>query len=116
LAEPVVEALGATISDLLEDVLRRARPRAHAALDWLRTTATPPPHVILQSADGTLYTGCVIVERNRPVIMFAVRHEMSSEVAKAIVTPPGSTSTRSSYYQDESHRWREGDDVPFWRR
>jgi hypothetical protein len=67
--------------------------------------------VILQPADGTLYTGLVIVERNRPVIMLAVNHEIGRVGAEPIVMPPRSTSTCSSYYQDESHRWREGDDV-----
>lgn len=112
----VGEALGIAVLDLLEGVVRRARPKAARALEWLRTAATPPPRVVLQASDGTLYTGFVIVDRNQPVLMLAVRHDGGPrDRDPPLITPPPASSPHQQSYEHD-HRWREGDDVPFWRR
>ena len=71
--ELVAELSGAP----LVDALRRRRPgfaeKEEAAVEWLRAVAEPPRGVKLTSEDGSTYSGFFIVERNTPVVMFAVQ-------------------------------------------
>lgn len=113
MAEHVAEALGNAVLDLLQSALRGTRPTAHTVIDWLRTAAKPPPRVVLRAEDGSLYTGFAVFEKSHPVLMLAIRHEVYER--PPIVTPPPSPFSPPPSYDHES-RWREGDDVPFYRR
>lgn len=48
-------------------------PRVRRVIDWIAEAARPPPGVRLVADDGTEYTGVVLVEANRPKLMFALR-------------------------------------------
>jgi len=87
--ELVAELIGAP----LIEALRRRRPRlarkAEAAVEWLREIAEPPQGVRLTSEDGSTYTGFVIIERNSPVVMIAVRHPPAPRAERPpVLTPP----------------------------
>jgi hypothetical protein len=88
-----LELAAETIGSAVIEVLRRRRPalahKAEAALEWLRVAAEPPRGIELRAADGSLYTGFVIVERNKPVLMLAVRQQAGPVGERSpLVTPP----------------------------
>jgi hypothetical protein len=108
------ELAAETIGSALIDALRRRRPvlgkKADAALEWLREVAEPPAGIELRSADGSVYTGLVIVERSKPVLMLAVRHLPGPLVERApVITPP--PVQRPLYGHD-----RLDPDAPYWDR
>ena len=65
------------IGDALVDVLLRAvdesRPRLRALAEWIADAAQPPRGVRLLAEDGSEFSGLVLVERNRPLMMLALR-------------------------------------------
>jgi len=65
------------IGDALVDVFLRAvdenRPRLRALAEWISEAAQPPRGVRLVTDDGAEYTGVIVVECNRPVVMLALR-------------------------------------------
>ena len=88
-----VQFLAELIGTPLVEALRERRPRlakkAEQALGWLRDVAEPPAGIELRSEDGSTYTGLVILERSKPVLMLAVRHLPSPASARPpIITPP----------------------------
>lgn len=114
----IAERLGESV---LEN-LRKRRPqlarKAEAAAQWLREASEPPPGVELRAADGSTYTGFVIVDRNEPVVMLAVRHPPGS-TRPPVITPtmpptPQHRSVHDTYgraaYEPEEPLWdRNGD-------
>jgi hypothetical protein len=109
-----LEVAAETIGSAVIDVLRRRRPalahKAEAALEWLREAAEPPRGIELRAADGSLYTGFVIVERNKPVLMLAVRQQAGPVVERTpLVTPP--PVQRPLYGQP-----RLDPEAPYWDR
>lgn len=40
--------------------------------DWIREAAKPPPGIEVRTADGTVYTGLALLERNNIIVLFAV--------------------------------------------
>ncbi len=64
------------LGDALVDVFLRGvalgRPRLRNVADWIADAARPPHGVRLVADDGSEYTGVVLVERNRPIVMLAV--------------------------------------------
>jgi hypothetical protein len=107
--ELVAELIGAP----LLEALRRRRPRlaarAESAVEWLRDAAEPPHGVKLVAEDGSVYTGLVIIERNAPVVMLAVRHPAIRVERPPIVTPP--PAQQRLYGHD-----RLDPDDPIWDR
>jgi hypothetical protein len=83
-------------------------------LDWLREAATPPPGVELFSADGAAFTGIVIVDRNRPIVMLAARQAPARRMSASPSTPPSAPrygspyGQRSLFDEDDEPLWREG--------
>ena len=110
-----VELLGAeTIGSAVIEVLRRRQPRlahqAERALGWLRDVGEPPRGVELRSDDGSTYTGFVIVERNKPLLMLAVRHQPApASPGPPVITP--APVQRPLYGHD-----RIDPDAPYWDR
>ena len=109
-----LEVAAETIGSALVDAFRRRRPalahRAEAALEWLREAAEPPRGIELRSADGGVYTGFVIVDRNKPILMLAVRLPAGPALERTpLVTPP--PIQRPLYGQD-----RLDPDEPIWDR
>ena len=103
----------------LDEIHRRSRRSklAEALVDWLRGAARPPPGVQLESADGTLFTGLVIVDRNRPILMLAARQ--TSAPRPRYQSPPGYSGSPNTTLQhrlfDEEEE-RHGDVPPWWQR
>jgi hypothetical protein len=91
---------------------------AESFLDWLREAARPPPGVELVSADGSLFTGIVIVDRNRPVLMLAARQACAPRPRPPDPPPyPGSPhTTLQRRLFDEEEEARRGETPEWWRR
>jgi hypothetical protein len=70
---------------LFDRLLLRLRPNLNEAIDWIRDAATPPDHLEFKASDGAVYTGLVVLERSRAILMLAVRSQVP---APPIVTPP----------------------------
>lgn len=66
----VAEAL---VDVLLDEVPRQRSSRLQHVLGWLADVTKPPVGVRLVSDDGGTFTGFLIVEDNRPLVMLAVR-------------------------------------------
>ena len=113
----LTDLLGEALLGLAERASRKA-PAAGQVLHALRERARPRPGAVLYAADGAIYTGLVLVDRNQPVAMLVFRHEGSKQPDRTSdVTPPA----RRLFHEPLSHgrdegSWREGDDIPFWRR
>lgn len=79
-----LELLTELVADAVDDAAKRHGERWSATkrdlAEWVREAATPPAGVELHTADGSSFTGLVLVERNELVMLLAVRH------------PPGPTS------------------------
>lgn len=65
------------VGDALVDVVldgthERRRRRWRDILEWFAAVAKPPTGVRLVSDDGDQFTGLVVVESNRPVLMLAL--------------------------------------------
>ena len=92
MAQLVAELLGEALLDSIREHRRRLSDRSRWIIDWLREVARPPDGVALKSADGSSYTGFVVVERNELVMMLAIRHPPGSAPPASprppIVTPP----------------------------
>ena len=107
------DALALAFYDALASVLRRLAPGLYRVTDQLRDAAHPPQGVELRAADDALYTGIVVVEKNRPVLMLAVRvGERRVEVERRpFVTPapeprpPFYGGQRSLPIDPEDPRW-----------
>ena len=106
--ELAAEALGGAVIE----ALRRRRPalaqRADQALEWLRDVAQPPAGIELRAEDGSLYTGFVIIDRNRPVVMLAVRHQPAPASPRPPVITPA--PVQRPLYGDH----RIDPDSPYW--
>jgi hypothetical protein len=85
--------------------------------------AKPPPSVELQSADGSLFTGIVIVDRNQPVLMLAARQAVAPR-PRPPSPPPYQGSPHTSFqhhlfdedFDDEEEQARRGEPPQWWRR
>jgi hypothetical protein len=66
------------IADAFIEVIDRSRcgstERAWAAWRWLQQISEPPTGLELVSPDGARFTGICIIERNRAVLLLALRH------------------------------------------
>lgn len=63
----------AFVDVLLDEVPERPQSRLCGLLDWLIETTKPPAGVRLLSEDGGTFSGIVLVEDNRPLLMLAFR-------------------------------------------
>lgn len=70
----IAELIGEAFIDAIKKSQHRAANRLRDAWTWLRRVAGAPPHVELVSPDGALYTGLVVVDRSRAVVLIALRH------------------------------------------
>lgn len=114
----VADLLSDAIIRILDRVARKIAGGAARVLHALAEHAEPRSGVVLYASDGAVYTGVVLVERNQPVAMLVFRHEGTKQPDRPpVVTPPPRTLfEQPSYGRDDAQHWREGDDVPFWRR
>lgn len=80
-----------TVGDALLDVLLRTAERGPHRLrrfaGWVADVARPPRGVTLATEDGSEYTGVVLVERNRPVLMLAAQVGSARSMTRAPIVP-----------------------------
>jgi hypothetical protein len=71
----IQDTLGFVISELfarrMPDIVRKLEPVA----EWLGEAAKPPPGVEVRTLDGSEYTGFAVIERNKLVVLLAVREQ-----------------------------------------
>jgi hypothetical protein len=110
------------IGDALLDAVRRGHERigafADLLLEWLREVARPPRGIDLRSDDGTTFTGIVLVERSRVIVMLAARHTSCGCGESAPVTSLGSAQRlplSSRYGVDPNAPGWDRDGDPFRR-
>jgi hypothetical protein len=103
------EALGEGLLATLQKKHPYFAKRAEATARWLRDVAEPPDGVELKAADGSTFTGFVIVERSAPVVMLCIRHPAAPMVDRPpVVTPPPRAYERTVYEPED--QWdRNGD-------
>lgn len=78
----MAESASQLIASLLGDAFlaaaerHRRKPfrRARAVWTWLQDVAAAPPGLELIAPDGAVYTGLVLVERSRAVLLIGLRH------------------------------------------
>jgi len=68
-------------------------PRVRRAVEWVGEVGKPPEGVRLVAEDGAEYTGVVVVDANKPRLMFAVRGGKGSNAATR--QPPSGERRRS---------------------
>ena len=68
-----VDGLGDALVDALLRAVDEGRPRLRAMAEWIADAAQPPRGVRLVADDGSEFSGLVLVERNRPLLMLALR-------------------------------------------
>jgi hypothetical protein len=106
------------ILEILADGIRAALEQRSTELarqlaafgGWLREVSTPPPGAELRVADGALYTGLVLVERNVVVAILASRQDHALGPPRQPVH--GAPSPWSPERPPEP-RWRQ--DEPLWQ-
>ena len=108
----MIDLLGEALLEHIRRGLARREPATGEFVDWLREVATPPEGVELYSADGSAFTGLVIVDRNRPVLMIAARQAP----VRRPYTPSSPTYSHGYPYRQTSLFEEEDDEEPPWRR
>lgn len=104
-------ALAEGLLAVFDRLITKFRPTTDRAIDWLRDTATPPTSLEFRASDGALYTGLVVLERSRAVLMLAVRSGQAPTPAPAFqpaYRSPVSPSPSPAYQP----RLRDFDDDP----
>jgi len=106
----MAEALG----DGLLESLEKKRPQlATAVIGWVRDFAEPPAGVELRSNDGSTYTGLVIVERSRPILMLAVRQAPGAQPLPIVTPPPTHQRLYRRPHIEEEDNW-DDEKLPNW--
>lgn len=70
----IAELIGEAFIDAIRNSRHRAAERARLAWRWLRRVAGAPPDLELVARDGSRYTGIVVVDHSRAVLLVAIRH------------------------------------------
>ena len=98
-----LSGIGDALFDVLFGTIERARPRLRGVAAWLAEAAYPPHGVQFVADDGAEYTGVVVIERNRPVLMLAARvcaARSPPRAAPALRPEPYARPLWSSYDED----------------
>jgi hypothetical protein len=97
---------------LMDRIAFGLRPTANLAVEWLRDAAQPPPGLELSSSDGSLYSGLALIERNKLVLVLAVKSGVAPN-RPAAFQPPYRGPAPSSPCQARRHDYDEvGDGWP----
>lgn len=108
-AQLIASLLGEAFITILENNQRRSFERARAMLGWLQDVAAAPPDLELVAPDGAAYTGVVIVERSRAVLMVALRHRSERRDASASGVHATADETPNLF---DAARWWDDDGPP----
>lgn len=69
---------------LFDRLLLELRPNIDDVVEWVRDAATPPMNLEFKATDNGVYTGIVVLERGRAILMLAIR----TQAPAAPLTPP----------------------------
>jgi len=72
------------IGEALEAASARIARRRSRAVEWLRDATRPAPGLQLHAPDGSLYTGLVIFDSNRAVVVVALRRLRHDQQAQYV--------------------------------
>ncbi|MCL4750441.1 MAG: hypothetical protein KJ015_09785 [Myxococcales bacterium] len=70
----VAELIGDELIRALDRNRRRLDQQAERFCEWLREVSEPPRGLELRAVDGARYSGAVVVQSNRIVLAWLVRH------------------------------------------
>ncbi len=84
----VAELIAAPVFDRLHHHSPILANKVRATVRWLGEIAEPPSGLELASEDGSTYSGLVLIERSRPVLMLAVRHPPERRSASNVTPLP----------------------------
>lgn len=103
-----MSVIGEALVDVMLHSIVTGGPRLRRVLDWIVDGARPPVGVRLVTDDGTEYTGFVLVEANRPRLMFALR----VGAVRGVVHGPTRYATEPRYVRHDfdAEVWPRGDD------
>lgn len=82
---------------MFDRLLVRLRPDVDRAVDWLRDTATPPANLEFRASDGGLYTGLIVLERSKAMLVFAIR----SGQARPLPAPSPASAYQPARYEPQ---------------
>jgi hypothetical protein len=105
-----VTKIGEALVEVLLHALEEGQPRVRRVVAWISETARPPAGVRLVADDGTEYTGIVLVEANRPKLMFALRVGTTERAAPREVQYPRAAPYSRPVLDDPL--WRD-DEYPY---
>ena len=106
----MAEALG---DSLLESLSKKQPQVATTIIDWISDVAQPPNGLELKSTDGSTYTGLVLVERSRPILLLAVRQPPGDQLPPIVTPPPAPQRLYRRPHIEEEDHWDE-DKLPSW--
>lgn len=72
----IAELIGEAFIAAIERSRQHPSGRARSAWRWFLEATEAPPGIELIAPDGATYTGFVVVERSRAVLVFALRHPL----------------------------------------
>jgi len=104
----LAELLGDGLFRVIRERGRRSRRWLRAGVTWLADAAKPPPLLELTSSDGATFTGFALLERSRPVLLLAIRHNPRADPR---VTPPSPMPPRHPFGVERSYLDPDG---PGW--
>jgi len=61
------------IGEAIEAASVRIANRRSRTVEWLREVTRPPPGLQLHAPDGSMYTGLIVFDSNRAVVVVALR-------------------------------------------
>ena len=111
--------IGELIGEALIAAIMRCRlhssERAQAAWQWLQRAAVAPPGLELVAADGAKYTGLVVIERSRAVLLIALHHPPQPPASRprAAEVDWGNQVRHPSLFEEDSVRDERN---PLYRR
>lgn len=70
----IAELIGDELIRAIERNRHRIGSQAEQVLEWLRKVSEPPRGLELRAIDGARYSGAIVVQGNRIVLAWLVRH------------------------------------------
>lgn len=70
----VAEFIGDELLRALERGRQRMGHQAEEVLEWLREVSKPPKGLELRATDGVRYTGMLVIDSNRVMLAWLIRH------------------------------------------
>ena len=100
-----MEFVGGILAEAFIKAIERCRHHsvdgAETTWRWLQQIAEAPPGLILVAPDGAKFTGLVIVDRSRVVMLVAIRHQPDNPSLRAEGMPWDAHRRQQTLFEDE---------------